>query len=146
MIRRLGIWICIQSSLSDRGQKAVFKWGMLQVAGPILCVPVHPPRWLMEAVVLVICSPPGLALPIQMTLPIVNCRSPNKKNTVVHCGKCAPAQEPKRKEKGGLQRLNYCSHETIGLRRWLENEAEKRHYDFCYNHFFLLFCFSTSWS
>lgn len=59
----------------------------------------------MEAAVLVICSPPGLALPIQMTLSIMSCRSPNKKNTVVHCGKCAQAQEPKRKGKGGLTAL-----------------------------------------
>lgn len=109
--------------------------GNVESCWPDLQCPMHLPQWLMEAAVLVICSPPGLALPVQMTLSIMSCGSPNKRNTVLHCGKCAQAQEPKWKEKGGLQHLNYCSHETIGLRRWLENEAEKRHYDFCYDRF-----------
>jgi len=57
----------------------------------------------MEAAVLMICSPPELlALPVQMTLSIMSCGSPNKKNTVVHCGKCARAKE---EGEGGLTAL-----------------------------------------
>jgi len=95
---------------------------------------MHLPQWLMKAVVLMIRSPLGLVLPIQMTLSIVSCRSPNKKNTVVYCGKCAWTQQPKRKEEEGSQHLNYHSQETVGL-RWLENVAKKKCCDFCHDHF-----------